>query len=295
MSLQRHPENPILLPDPSHPWEALNVFNAAVVHHSGLFHMLYRAQGLDYVSHIGYAVSENGVHWSRLDRPVLSPEAPWETRGVEDPRITLVEGAFYMTYTAYSPQGIRACLARSSNLIAWERMGIILPDEDNKDHTLFPERIGGRYALLHRRPPDIWLAYSDDLLHWTDHRVIMRPRPETWEHLKIGAGGPPLKTGRGWLLIYHAVDAHRVYRLGAALLALDDPSVVIARLPDPILEPTETWEIKGDVPNVVFACANLVVDGTLYVYYGGADRVIGLATCPLDALLARLEEVATSP
>ncbi|RMF37014.1 MAG: glycosidase [Chloroflexi bacterium] len=295
MVLQRVPENPILLPNPLHPWEALNVFNAAVVHHNGLFHMLYRAQGLDYVSHIGYAVSEDGVRWSRLDRPVLSPETPWEARGVEDPRITPIGDTFYMTYTAYSPQGIRACLARSTNLITWERMGIILPDEDNKDHTLFPEKVGGRYALLHRRPPDIWLAYSDDLLHWTDHRVIMRPRPETWEHLKIGAGGPPLKTDRGWLLIYHAVDAHHVYRLGAALLALDDPSLVIARLPDPILEPTETWEIKGDVPNVVFACANLVVDGTLYVYYGGADRAIGLATCPLDALLARLEEAASSP
>ncbi len=288
MHLQRHPTNPILLPHPLHPWESLNVFNAAVIHHNGLFHMLYRAQGLDYVSHIGYAVSEDGVHWARLDRPVLSPRDPWEVRGVEDPRVTEIDGVFYMTYTGYSPQGTRACLARSTNLITWERMGVVLPDEDNKDHTLFPEKIGGRYAMLHRRPPDIWLAYSDDLIHWTDHQIIMRPRPGTWEHKKIGAGGPPIRTDAGWLIIYHAVDANHVYRLGAALLDLEDPSRVLARLDAPILEPRETWEIKGDVPNVVFACANVVLDGTLYVFYGGADRVMALATCPLEDLLRAL-------
>ncbi len=289
MRLQRYPHNPILLPNPVHAWEALNVFNAAVVYHNGLFHMLYRAQGLDYVSHIGYAVSEDGFHWSRLDRPVLSPREPWEARGVEDPRITHLDGVFYMTYTGYSARGTRAAMARSTNLITWERMGIILPNENNKDHTLFPEKINGRYALLHRRPPDIWLAYSDDLVHWTDHRIIMRPRPGTWEHLKIGAGGPPIKTPVGWLIVYHAVDARHVYRLGAALLDLEDPSLVRHRSPEPILEPEETWEVKGDVPNVVFACANVVVDGTLYVYYGGADRVMAVATCPLDDLLAYLQ------
>ncbi len=94
MRLQRHKENPILLPHPLHAWESLNVFNAAVVHHNGLFHMLYRAQGRDYVSHIGYAVSEDGVHWARLDRPVLSPRDPWEVRGVEDPRVTEIDGVF---------------------------------------------------------------------------------------------------------------------------------------------------------------------------------------------------------
>ena len=288
MHLRRHPENPILLPNPFHPWEALNVFNAAVVHHQGLFHMLYRAQGLDYTSHIGYAVSEDGVHWSRLDRPVLSPREEWETRGVEDPRVTEIEGTFYMTYTGYSPRGTRAALARSTNLITWERMGVILPDEDNKDHVLFPSRIGGRYVLLHRRPPDIWLAYSDDLIHWSDHRVIMRPRPGMWDGFKIGAGGPPIRTNKGWLIIYHGVDERFVYRLGAALLDLEDPSIVRARLEDPILQPTETWEIKGDVPNVVFTCANPVINGTVYVFYGGADRVMGLATISVDELLAAL-------
>ncbi|RME59630.1 glycosidase [Candidatus Parcubacteria bacterium] len=290
MYLQRHPANPILTPYPLHPWEALNVFNAAVVHHLGLFHMLYRAQGLDYVSHIGYAVSEDGVHWSQLNKPVLSPDAPWETRGVEDPRITKIDDVFYMTYTGYSHTGTRACLARSTNLIKWERMGIVLPNENNKDHVLFPEKINGRYAMLHRRPPSIWLTYSDDLIHWTDHQILMQPHPNTWEHKKIGAGGPPIKTSKGWLIIYHAVDANQVYRLGAALCDLENPSRIIARLPEPILEPHETWEIRGDVPHVVFSCANVVVNDTLFVFYGGADRVMALATCSLQALLDALQK-----
>lgn len=289
MHLQRYPGNPVLMPNPQHAWEALNVFNAAVVRHNGLFHMLYRAQGVDYVSHIGYAVSEDGFRWARLDRPVMSPACEWEARGVEDPRVTRIGDTFYMCYTGYSFHGTRACLARSRNLITWERMGVILPNENNKDHVLFPEKVGGRYALLHRRPPDIWLAYSEDLVHWTDHQIIMRPRPDTWEHLKIGAGGPPVKTKSGWLLIYHAVDRYGVYRLGAALLDLDNPAVVLSRPETFILEPRETWEQKGDVPNVVFTCATVVVDETLYVYYGGADRVMALATCSLSEIMDFLQ------
>ncbi len=284
--LTRHPANPVLLPNPFNRWESLNVFNAAAIHHNGLFHMLYRAQGPDYVSYIGYAVSADGVNWSRLDKPVLSPGNEWETRGVEDPRVTFIDNKFYMTYTAYSHLGVRTCLAVSDNLITWRRLGIMLPDETNKDTAIFPERIGGRYCLLHRREPDIWIVYSDCLEenHWTDHQLLMCPEPLSWEHLKVGAAGVPTRVPEGWLLIYHAVDVNNVYRLGVALLDANDPARVLHRCPRPILEPTETWEIKGDVPNVVFSCAHVVKDGTVYVYYGGADRVMGLATCNLSDL-----------
>ena len=261
------------------------MFNAAVVHHNGLFHMLYRAQELDYVSHIGYAGSEDGFHWSRLDQPVLSPATEFETRGVEDPRVTRIGDTFYMVYVAYSEHGTRVSLAASSNLIAWERLGVVLPDEDNKDAALFPEKIGGRYCLLHRWPPDIWLGYSDDLLYWTDHQVVMRPRPNTWEHEKVGIAGPPIETEHGWLLIYHAVDQNFVYRLGVALLDADDPTVVLKRQEEPILEPGEEWELCGDVPNVVFSCGQVMTDDTLYVYYGGADTVIGVATADREQVL----------
>lgn len=289
MQLQRYTGNPVLEPNKEHLWEARAVFNGAAVYHNRLFHMLYRAVAPNLVSTIGYAVSRDGFDWLRLDRPVLEPANEFEMKGVEDPRITRIDDTFYMAYTAYSERGVRVSLASSSNLIAWQRRGIMLPDEDNKDAALFPEKIRGRYCLLHRRPPDIWLCYSDDLLLWTDHQAIMRPRPNTWEHEKVGIAGPPVKTEQGWLLIYHAVDQNSVYRLGVALLDADDPSVVLHRGEDSILEPREPWEKKGDVPNVVFSCGQVVKDETLYVYYGGADTVIGVATADKEQVLAFLE------
>jgi predicted GH43/DUF377 family glycosyl hydrolase len=299
MKLQRHPANPIVLPDPSSEWECYNVFNPGVLHHNGLFHMFYRAQGLDWISRIGYAVSPDGVHWNRLRRPLLEPHDGTDSRGVEDPRVVEIDGVFYMTYTAYGREfhgegepthaggGILPLIARSENLITWERLGPIVRGEDNKDHVLFPRQIGGRYAALHRRWPHVWLAFSDDLLTWREedmHRIF-GPRPDGWGGKSVGANGVPIETEHGWLLLYHGYDADRVYKFGACLLDLDDPSQVIRRPRAPIFWPEELWELRGDVPNVVFSNANPVVEGTVYVYYGGGDHVIGLATCRLDELL----------
>ncbi|HEX7001417.1 MAG TPA: glycosidase [Trueperaceae bacterium] len=297
MKLVRHPANPVLKPNVLNDWESLNVFNPSVVVHNGLFHMHYRAQGPDYVSRIGYAVSTDGVTWNRLERPVLEPSAEFEARGVEDPRITELEGRFYMAYTAYgragahpevgqTPTGITPMYAVSDNLITWERIGPVVVGEDNKDHALFPERIGGQFVTFHRRPPSIWLAFSGDMRTWGSHVEIMRPRPGAWDGKRIGAGGPPIRTDEGWLVIYHGYDESHVYCMGTALLDLADPTKVLKRPQTAVLVPEETWEIKGDVPNVVFGTANPVVDGVVYLYYGGADRVIGLATAPLDELLA---------
>lgn len=297
MKLRRHPANPVLKPNPFNDWEALNVFNPSVVVHNGLFHMHYRAQGTDYVSRIGYAVSTDGVNWNRLQRPVLEPAAEFEARGVEDPRVTAIGGRFYMAYTAYgragahpevgqTATGITPMYAVSDNLVTWERIGPVVVGEDNKDHALFPEQVGGRYVTFHRRPPSIWLAFSEDMRTWSDHAEIMRPRPGNWDGKRIGAGGPPIRTDAGWLIVYHGYDESHVYKMGTALLDLEDPRKVLKRPSEPVLEPQETWEMKGDVPNVVFGTANPVVDGEVYLYYGGADRVIGLATAPLDELLA---------
>jgi predicted GH43/DUF377 family glycosyl hydrolase len=287
MKLQRHPASPILKPNPFNEWEALNVFNCAVVHHNDLFHMFYRAQGADYVSRIGYAVSTDGVRFNRLQQPIFHPETEWETRGVEDPRVTHLahEERFIMAYTAYSPTGITPMFAESTNLITWQRIGPLVTGQKNKDHVLFPRRIGGRYASFHRPPPTIWIAYSDDLRDWGGFRPVMEARPGLWDGNTVGAAGVPIETEHGWLIIYHAYDDERTYRFGAALLDLDDPSRVISRPKDFIMEPEEVWEFKGDVPWAIFSTANPVVDGTVYVYYGGADRVIGLATCQLDDLL----------
>lgn len=306
MKLERHPASPVLKPDPFSAWEALNVFNPSVVVHDDLFHMHYRAQGTDYVSRIGYAVSEDGVTWNRLREPVLEPSSSLDARGVEDPRVTFLDGRFYMAYTAYGragphpatgvpPTGITPMYAVSDNLISWRPLGPLVEGEDNKDHALFPavfpSNPGGRYLSFHRRPPSVWLAASDDLASWGDHREVLRPRPGLWDGKRVGAGGPPVATDAGWLMIYHGYDDTHTYRLGTALLDRDEPWRVLKRPAGSILDPEEPWELKGDVPNVVFSCANPVVDGVVYVYYGGADRVIGLATAPLEELLAWTIEV----
>lgn len=296
MKLTRHPANPVLRPEPASPWEALNVFNPSVVIHNGLWHMHYRAQGVDYVSRIGYAVSPDGVTWNRLREPVLSPAGDAEARGVEDPRVTELEGRFYMAYTAYGrggphpvtgtvPTNITPMYAVSDDLITWQRLEPVVVGEDNKDHALFPERVGGRFVTFHRRPPSIWLGFSDDMLAWDDHVEILRPRPGLWDGKRVGAGGSPIHTDHGWLVLYHGYDDSHTYCMGTALLDLEDPRKVLKRPRASILEPQETWEIRGDVPYVVFGCANPVKDGIVHLYYGGADRVIGLATAPLAELL----------
>jgi predicted GH43/DUF377 family glycosyl hydrolase len=278
LKLTRYPDNPILVPSLHNAWETENVFNAAAVRFNGLVYLLYRAQGLDRISRIGCAISADGYHFNRLHDPVLAPENAFETFGVEDPRVTELDGVFYMLYTAYSPQGIRIALARSTNLIAWERLGIVLPDEDNKDAALFPEMIGGRYVMFHRRPPDIWLAYSNDLLRWSDHQIIMRPRPGLWDSVRVGAGGPVFKTEWGWLNFYHGYNEDRVYCLGVALHDLHDPAKILIRQNEPILCPLGPFEQWGDVPNVVFTCGGIETDDAHLVYYGGGDHVMAVAS-----------------
>lgn len=302
MELLRHPENPILLPDPASEWECYNVFNPGVTYNNGLFHMLYRAQGCDWVSRLGYAVSEDGVHWNRMRQPVLVPYDASSSRGIEDPRITEIDGVCYLTYTAYGSVfkgtgepthmggGILPMIARSTNLITWDVIGPIVVGEDNKDHVLFPRKIGGRFATLHRPRRNIWLAYSDDLVVWNRSAMhwIMGPRPENpagWDSLSIGGNGPPIQTPHGWLVFYHGYGSDHVYRQGLCLLDLDDPTRVLRRPQAAIFEPQEMWELRGDVDNVVFSCANPVVEGMVYFFYGGGDHVIGLATCALDEAL----------
>jgi predicted GH43/DUF377 family glycosyl hydrolase len=300
MKLKRHPDSPVLLPNLVSEWECYNVFNPGVIYHNELFHMFYRAQGLDWISRIGYAVSEDGIRWNRFQQPIFSPQDGSDSRGVEDPRIVEIEGTFYMTYTAFGREssgkdqatylggGITPMIARSDNLVTWERLGALVHGEDNKDHVLFPRKINGRYVALHRRRPDVWIAFSDDLVNWPEQAMapIYGPRQEGWwDGNSVGNNGVPIETELGWLLINHAYDHNHVYRFGVALLDLEYPSRVISRPREPIFWPEELWELRGDVPQVVFSCANPVVDGVVYVFYGGGDHVIGLATCRLEEIL----------
>ncbi len=288
MMLKRFIKNPILKPRRQNDWESKLVFNPAAVHENGLFHLLYRAVGEDDISRIGYAVSADGYEFFRFDKPIFTPRGIAESKGCEDPRLVCLEGKFWMTYTAYSIRGVRVSLASTNNFIQWERHGVVLPDVENKDAVLLPEKVKGKYVMLHRPmdpPRSIWIAYSDDLLTWGDFRRIMEPVEGRWDGVGIGSASPPIETEKGWMLIYHGIDEESVYRLGVALLDREDPSRVIGRHPASILEPEEEYELRGEVRDVVFGCGICEVEDKYFIYYGGADKVICGATAEKKELL----------
>ncbi len=308
MGLRRSKRNPILIPKSTSFWESKAVFNCAVIQHDGKIHMIYRAIGEyeHYISRLGYAVSEDGVNFTRFDKPVMEPTVRYEQGGCEDPRLSKIEDKIYMTYVVLSfPQrekGIaRTALASTKDFFEYDRYGIITPHEvDDKDVVLFPEKINGRYVMIHRpnwvgakygtAKPSMWLAYSDNLQEWSGDKILMQP-VEEWEGRKVGVGSPPIKTKDGWLVLYHGVDVDFTYRAGAVLLALNDPLNVIAKTKRPLLEPRTPYEFVGDVPNVVFPSGTAILDNKLYVYYGGADKVICVARAALDDILDSLEKL----
>lgn len=293
--LKRFEGNPILKPIPSHPWESKMVFNCGAIYLNDRFHILYRARDKKDISTFGYASSRDGFYIDeRFKKPVFSPESEIDYYGCEDPRIVKIKDMLYITYTAYgkvSGMSKKASIQIGMTSISiddfvnhrwnWGERIYPLPRVDNKDCVIFPEKIGGKYVIYHRIPPHIWVSYSDDLVHWYNHDIVMSPK-DGWEYFKLGAGATPIKTKKGWLFIYHAVDKKMFYRLGFAFIDLNDPKKVIYRHPEPILSPEEKCEKTGVVANVVFTCGTVLKDGKVFVYYGGADTVIGVATADLD-------------
>ncbi len=295
--MTRAAENPILEPGDRW-WDNQFVFNPAVIEYEGAIHMLYRAHGEDHLSRIGYAVSDDGIHFRREPHPVLEGKVdePLERLGVEDPRATVLDGWVYMTYTVASvdpvtspndgqpsdetPWRVRVSLSRTQDFHNWERFGVVIPQYNSKNAVLFPRKVGGRYCMLHRVPPDIWIAYSDDLREWHDHAIVMRTRPGAWDTKRIGAGPPPVEVERGWLLFYHGIAQDHTYRVGAALLDRENPGKVLARLDDWLLQPELEFEQQGWVGNVVFPTGIIERDGLYRLYYGGADKVINTCTIP---------------
>ncbi len=212
---------------------------------------------------------------------------------------------YAVTYTAFSRNGPLVALALTEDFRTFERRGPIMPPED-KDAALFPHRIGGRWALIHRpvashgsSKANMWLSFSPDLKHWGDHMMIMEARDGSyWDADKIGLSPPPVETPEGWLIIYHGVRhtaSGALYRMGLALLDLDDPRIVVARGDDWVFGPSADYEVMGDVPNVVFSCGTVVdpVSGQMQMYYGAADTSIGLATANVSDLLDWLRSRGT--
>lgn len=315
--------NPMLSPLAHNSWEAFCTFNPAAVYAADKVHLLYRAQGYDYVSQIGYASSDDGLTISeRLDQPAYRPSQSFEgvtmplgnpagnfvsgggCGGVEDPRATIIDDRVYMTYVAYDgwnpPRVALTSIALTDFLnhdFFWEKPVLISqPNVVDKSAVIFPEKINGKYVIMHRVFPDILIDYVDSLNFngrqylKGEHKISPRSR-EWWDSRKIGAGAPPLKTKDGWLLIYQAVDDKNAsqYKIGAMLLDLNDPSKVLYRSAQPILEPREEYENYGFKAGVVYPCGAVIKDDTLFVYYGGADSYVCVATAPLTEFLHNLK------
>ncbi len=303
IKMVRSPGNPILQPVKEHPWESKAVFNPAALYAEGRVHLVYRAMSETDISVFGYASSKDGASFDvRLTQPIYKPRRDFENKGCEDPRLTLLDENLYMCYTAFDGHLPRVALTsiKLQDFLSrsWNWTDPILispPGIDDKDAAIFPKKIDGKYVILHRVGRSIWLDMVDSLTlgegNWIKGNVIMSPRQEEIIVEKIGIAAPPIETDLGWLLLYHIVTKrnNRVYYyLSAALLDIDHPWRVIARRKTPLLEPEMPYEKDGQVADVVFPCGAVVIQGQLFVYYGGADSVIGVATIKLADLLAGL-------
>ena len=296
-------------------------FNPGMVDASGEIHVLYRfcekrkeldGKAIDWssaaaqgefpyvVNHIRHAtLNEDGSLRKDDDAAVIFPEHPWEALGCEDARIVPFGGSWYIFYCAYDGRKARQGIAQTLDFRRYEKIGIIDNVAFDKDAFIFPERIDGRIAYMHRIAPNIQIDYFDDLeqmldpARWNDYEArveqstVLRCR-FPFDATRVGGGVPPIRTERGWLLIYHGVDAGRIYHAGAALLDLGNPSRVTARLPYPILSPEADYEMRGDYEGCVFPQGHFIRDGGLYISYGAADMYAAVARIDLESLLNEL-------
>ncbi|MCF7799828.1 hypothetical protein K9L05_04415 [Candidatus Babeliales bacterium] len=311
VKLQRFVGNPIIKPRPEFAWETRATFNAAAIYLDKKVHLLYRALSNDETSTLGYASSKNGfIIDERLHHPVYVPREEFELKnkpglsGCEDPRITQIDDKLYMCYTAYdgvNPPRVALTSILTKDFLNkkwnWEKPKLISPPGiSNKNTCILPEKVNGKYMFFHRVGVSICIDFVQDLsfknnTYLKHDKILFGPRRDLWDNKKVGITGLPIKTKKGWLLIYHGVcNPGSIYKFGAALLDLKDPSIVLARTDCPIFEPEMLYEKEGTVPNVVFSCGTITIKDNVFVYYGGADKVIGVAVAKLSALLKNLKK-----
>lgn len=296
--VERWKDNP-LITITNIPFPCNTVFNAACAKYKGQYILLLRVEDLTGRSVFALARSDDGYHFELEPEPVMTPcreegcFKEYERKGIEDPRITEIDGVFYIMYTAVSSYGALLALAKTTDFKSFERIALV-SEPENKDGVLFPTKIKGQYARLDRPMVgglgNIWISYSDDLITWGNSRCVMTIRDDHWDSWRIGASCQPIKIEDGWLIIYHGVKAASsgpIYRLGAAVLAEDDPAKVLCRSAIPILAPREYYERVGDVNNVVFSCGAILEDDgqELKIYYGASDTSICLAIAKVDELM----------
>jgi len=299
---KRSPANPILKASDM-PFPCQAVCNPAACLVDGETLLLLRVIDNDDHSHLVVARSQDGIGgWRMQDPPLLSPgqAAGWyETLGCEDPRITYLgdEGRYVIAYVGSSEQGAGVCLATTKDFRNVSQLGLVIHPY-NKDAALFPRKIGGRYLLLHRPTAgpleNVWLSESEDLRHWgSPVCVLQEDQQPGWNSGKVGTGPTPIETPDGWLLIFHGVQLEEtgwLYRVGLALLDLEDPSKIVAKGPSWVFGPTQPYELRGEKPGIVFPTGAVVQDGTLRMYYGAADTTVAVASAKLEDLLEVLRE-----
>jgi predicted GH43/DUF377 family glycosyl hydrolase len=325
--LERYPNNPIITPDPTSKLYSKKVYNGTAVKHAGIYYIFFRGVGDDWISRIFLATSSNGLDFEINPSPLISPETEWESKGCEDPRVTQIGDKFWMSYTAFDGITARSAIATSSNLYDWQKHGLIfpylkhpqredLPKEWHKSAALFPETFNSKY-LLFFGDNHIWSASSDDLINWASKKQpIISPREGFFDAAYVEMGPPPIKTEKGWLVLYHGIDTFnesRAYRLGAVLLDSDNPLAITWRSKTPILEPTETYERvglidlvpggysslrnmtdiditnlanKNQLPTAVFCCGAIKEGNIIRIYYGAGDTRICAASVDLDTIFA---------
>ena len=301
--------NPILIPKTQNAWETKAVFNPAAIFLKGNTHLLYRALSNDNTSTFGYASLKNGTEVvERFSQPVYVPRESFESKkisngnsGCEDPRLTQIGKNIYVCYTAFDgvgPPRVAVSSISEKDFLAhtwnWEKPFLITPQGfDDKDTCLFPEKFPDGYLVLHRVGSEICGDYLKNL-DFKNETVkkcirIIGPRVNMWDNEKVGITAPPIKTKHGWLLLYHGIaKSDHTYRVGAVLLDLKDPAIVLSRSTDSIFEPQEKYEKEGIVNNVVFPCGMVLKDPLIYIYYGGADKVVGVATMPSEVIIQGL-------
>jgi len=245
------------------------------------------------LSYIRIARSKDGRRFTVDERPFIYPSQPLETFGIEDPRVTQIGDTYYVYFSAVSPVGIGESMVSTKDFRSYTHHGMIF-GPDNKDVLIFPEKINGKYYALHRPTvrsagkPEIWIAESDNLLYWGNHKHLAGLREGMWDGGRIGGGAVPFRTDRGWLELYHGATREHRYCMGALLLDLDDPSKVIARSPKPILEPEAGYETNGFFGGVAFSCGALVDGDTVRMYYGAADTSMACAELSASDILESL-------
>jgi predicted GH43/DUF377 family glycosyl hydrolase len=336
MFIRSH-KNPLLESIDNHSWESLKVYNPGIILAKGEYHLFYRAMGSNLMSSIGYAYSFDGENFIRYDQPLLLPTEKIEQNGIEDPRITKLGNGYFMTYTAYDGICARLCYAVSDDLKSWKKRGEMIPDWNGvkakafelkhdsarnnkiakkewiKSGGIFPDKINGEYWMLFG-DSNIWMANSKDGIEWVPvWKPFLEPRTSLFDSLHLEMGPPPIKTEKGWLVLYHGIDRYLTYRLGYLLLDLDDPGKIIYRSKLPIFWPETEYELSGiediargglkqfenmdeehirsaarskelneNVPKIIFCNGAIREEKRIRIFYGAADTAIATAYADLE-------------